>query len=45
MTIKTTPKDIDAYIASFPKDVQGILEKIRTVIRKAATDAEKTISY
>ena len=44
-TDQTTPKNIDEYIARFPHDVQEILEKIRMTIRKAATDAEETISY
>jgi uncharacterized protein YdhG (YjbR/CyaY superfamily) len=44
-TNETTPRDIDEYIASFPKDVQEILEKIRMTIRKAAPDAEETIKY
>jgi len=39
------PKNIDEYIAGFPKDVQAILEKVRTTIRKAAPDAGETISY
>ena len=42
---QTAPKDIDEYIAGFPGDVQKILEKIRRTIRKAAPDAEETISY
>jgi uncharacterized protein YdhG (YjbR/CyaY superfamily) len=42
---KTGPKDIDEYIAGFPKEIQEILEKIRTTIRKAAPDAEESISY
>src|SRR5258705_13315298 len=44
-TDQTAPKDIDEYIAGFPNDVQKILEKIRMTIRKAAPDAEETISY
>ena len=44
-TDQTAPKDIDEYIAGFPNDVQEILEKIRMTIRKAAPDAEETISY
>lgn len=44
-TNQTAPKDIDEYIAGFPNDVQEILEKIRMTIRKAAPDAEETISY
>jgi uncharacterized protein YdhG (YjbR/CyaY superfamily) len=39
------PKSIDEYIAGFPKDVKGILEKIRMTIREAAPNAEETISY
>jgi uncharacterized protein YdhG (YjbR/CyaY superfamily) len=44
-TKPTAPKNIDEYIAGFPKDVQEILEKIRMTIRKAAPEAEETISY
>ena len=44
-TKQTAPKTIDEYIAGFPKDVQEILQKIRMTIRKAAPDAEETISY
>jgi uncharacterized protein YdhG (YjbR/CyaY superfamily) len=44
-TNQTAPKNIDEYIAGFPNDVREILEKIRMTIRKAAPDAEETISY
>ncbi|MCI0579973.1 MAG: DUF1801 domain-containing protein [Chloroflexi bacterium] len=44
-TNQTAPNNIDEYIASFPNDVQEILEKIRMTIRDAAPDAEETISY
>lgn len=44
-TDQTSPKNIDEYIAGFPQGVKGILEKIRLTIRKAAPDAEETISY
>ena len=44
-TKQTPPKTIDDYIASFPAEVQEILEKIRSTIRKAAPDAEETINY
>ena len=44
-TQKPTSKDMDKYIAGFPKDVQAILEKIRKTIRKAAPEAEETINY
>ena len=42
---QTAPKDIDAYVAGFPNDVQAILQKIRRTIRKAAPDAAETIKY
>jgi uncharacterized protein YdhG (YjbR/CyaY superfamily) len=44
-TDQTAPKNIDEYIAGFPRDVQAILEKIRLTVRKAAPDAEETIKY
>jgi uncharacterized protein YdhG (YjbR/CyaY superfamily) len=40
-----TPKDIDEYIAGFPKDIQKTLSKIRSTIKKAAPKAEEAISY
>ena len=39
------PKNIDEYIAGFPRDVQEILEQIRTTIKKIAPDAEEAIKY
>jgi uncharacterized protein YdhG (YjbR/CyaY superfamily) len=42
---QTAPKDIDAYIAAFPDEVQAILEKIRRIIREAAPEAKETINY
>lgn len=36
---------IDEYVNKFPKNVQAILEKMRTTIKKAAPEAEETISY
>jgi uncharacterized protein YdhG (YjbR/CyaY superfamily) len=42
---RTAPKDIDEYIGGFPTDVQAILQKIRSTIRKAAPQAQETISY
>jgi uncharacterized protein YdhG (YjbR/CyaY superfamily) len=41
----TPPKDIDAYIAGFPPDVQEILKKIRLTIKEAAPEATEKISY
>jgi uncharacterized protein YdhG (YjbR/CyaY superfamily) len=36
---------IDAYIASFPKDVQTVLRKIRATIGRALPGATERISY
>ena len=44
-TDSTIPKDIDEYIAGFPGNVQEILQKVRTTIRKAAPAAEEAIKY
>jgi uncharacterized protein YdhG (YjbR/CyaY superfamily) len=41
----TVPQTIDDYIAGFPDHVQQRLEKVRATIRKAAPDAEESISY
>ncbi len=45
MTSKPKFTTMDAYIASVPKEIQDILEKIRQTIRKAAPDAVEAISY
>ena len=42
---KTSPKNIDEYIADFPLDIQEILKKVRATIKKAAPDAEELINY
>lgn len=39
------PKNIDVYIANFPKDVQTILEAIRATIKKASPDSQEAIAY
>jgi uncharacterized protein YdhG (YjbR/CyaY superfamily) len=41
----TAPQTIDDYIASFPKDIQEILETVRATIQKAAPNATEKISY
>jgi uncharacterized protein YdhG (YjbR/CyaY superfamily) len=38
-------KTIDEYIATFPKNVQGILEELRQTIKESAPEAEEAISY
>ncbi len=36
---------VDEYIGNFPNDIQKLLEKLRSVISKAAPGAEQTINY
>ena len=36
---------VDGYLASFPPEVQAILERARRAIRKSAPGAEEVISY
>jgi uncharacterized protein YdhG (YjbR/CyaY superfamily) len=36
---------IDEYIATFPEEIQIILEELRATIRASAPDAEEKISY
>ena len=36
---------IDEYIATFPEEIQKILEELRATIKAAAPDAEEIISY
>ena len=36
---------VDEYIATFPEDIQVILQEIRATIRSVAPDAEEKISY
>jgi uncharacterized protein YdhG (YjbR/CyaY superfamily) len=38
-------KTIDECIKTFPEDVQGILERMRQTVRKAAPEAIEAISY
>ncbi len=39
------PESIDDYIATFPADVQVILQKMRQTIHKVAPEAAEVISY
>ncbi len=38
-------KSIDEYIASFPKNIQIILQELRQAIKEAAPEAVEVISY
>ncbi len=42
---KSGINSIDEYIATFPKDIQKILQELRATIKAAAPDAEEKISY
>jgi len=42
---KTPPEDIDAYIASFPENVQKLLGRVRQTIRESAPGAEEAMKY
>lgn len=43
--MKNTASDIDAYIATFPEDIQARLQEVRATIRKAAPEATEAIKY
>ena len=42
---KTVAKNMDEYIATFPKSTQILLQQMRATIGKAAPQAEETINY
>ncbi len=42
---KSDFKSVDEYIASQPEAVHGILERVRSAIRKAVPQAQEVISY
>ncbi len=42
---KTGFTSIDEYIATFPEDIQKILQQFRAVVHAAAPQAEEKISY
>lgn len=42
---KTDFRTIDEYIATFPKEIQMILQQVRQAINSAVPDAEEVISY
>ena len=41
----TTPRNIDEYIAGFPRSVQEILQQMRGIVRAAAPDAREALKY
>ena len=45
MENKTGFTSIDEYIATFPAEIQKILQEVRAVVKSAAPEAEEKISY
>jgi uncharacterized protein YdhG (YjbR/CyaY superfamily) len=45
MTNKPTFTTVDEYFATFPSEVQTILQQVRQTIKEVAPDAEESISY
>lgn len=43
--MKTSLKTVDEYIASFPKETQAVLEKIRAVVIHKAPEAIEGMAY
>ena len=43
--MKSKINSIDEYIETFPKEVQTILQQVRSTMRAAAPEAEEKISY
>lgn len=42
---QSVPKTTEEYIASYPREVQVVLRKVRQTIKKAAPGAQEKISY
>ncbi len=45
MITKPEVKDVDTYIAGFPKETKELLKQLRATILKTAPGVEETISY
>lgn len=43
--MKNIPVSVEAYIQTFPKDVQTVLQTVRATIQAAAPGTEESISY
>lgn len=42
---QNTSLSIDTYIATFPKDIQNILQQLRKTVQESAPGAQETIKY
>ena len=45
MMKRSSPKNVAAYIAGFPRPVQTVLKRVRGILRKAVPGADEVISY
>jgi len=43
--MEKTFANVDAYIASFPPDIQMLLDDVRATVKKAAPGAKEGVSY
>jgi uncharacterized protein YdhG (YjbR/CyaY superfamily) len=43
--MQQTPASVDAYLQSFPEEIQTILQQIRDTIKAAAPEAVESIAY
>ncbi len=43
--MKSAFESVDAYISSFPTEMQALLTRVRKVIRNAAPEAEEGMAY
>lgn len=43
--MKGSPKTVDEYIASAPKEAQARLSELRAIVKSAASEADEVISY
>ena len=43
--LQSQPSALDDYISGSPEPVRGVLQQVRTTIRKAAPEAAETIKY
>jgi uncharacterized protein YdhG (YjbR/CyaY superfamily) len=43
--MESQPKSVEEYIQTFPKEIQILLEKVRTTIQKTVPEAIESIAY
>jgi uncharacterized protein YdhG (YjbR/CyaY superfamily) len=45
MSMRSTAKNIDEYIAEFPPETQSVLQEVRALIKELVPNAVETMSY